>query len=51
VGKGLLVQLGEERRLDKFENYQSWMERLHERTVVKSANGRIEKARKAHNLP
>ncbi len=51
VAKGLLVQLGEAGRLDKFENYRAWMERMEQRSVVKSANGRIEQGRKAHNFP
>ena len=51
VGKGLLTQLAEQRRLDKFENYRRWMDRLEKRSVVKSANERIEKKRREHNLP
>ena len=51
VGKGLLLQLGEEGRLEKFDKYREWMERLQERGVVKSVNERIAKGRAEHNLP
>ena len=51
VGRGLLVQLGEAGRLDKYEHYQKWMERLEGRSVVKHMNEKIAEGRKTHNLP
>ena len=51
VAKGLLVQLGQIERIEKYQNYKSWMARLESREVVKSVNERIAAGRSAHGLP
>lgn len=50
VGKGLLVQLSKHDVLQKFPNYQKWIERMDERPVVKEINQKIAEGRKAHGL-
>ncbi|OQV10201.1 Glutathione S-transferase, domain-containing protein [Cladophialophora immunda] len=50
LAKGLLKELGQEKRLDKFTQYNEWLGRLNSREVVKHLNAQVEKGRKEHGM-
>ncbi|OAP65655.1 hypothetical protein AYL99_01627 [Fonsecaea erecta] len=50
LAAGLLKELGQEKRLDKFTKYSEWIGRLNGREVVKRLNSQVQKGRTEHGM-